>query len=505
MLCTVFDFNYFTEKFYLIRLNSRFVFQYNMEEQSEESSTEESPILDNLWNETIRFPEYVAIEKKVISFADRLASFGESNSVLILGPSGCGKSSVVIKVIDHVKRNLSKPKYKVVCIEINGLLISNVSSTLKNIIQQLKRNINHGLTEISAAEDVQSLINTLIKYQDRNHIALLIVMDYFEKFTSLANHKLLYSLLDVTQHTVMPLLLFGLSQRMDVMDFLEKRVRSRLSQIQFTPFALITFDQYYEAVKSFLWIQNPENVDNKTLAKWRKSVEHFLAKDEVRKIFKKQFEINNTAGDLKILLQFILSSLDDCCNNLSNALTCAWDLISEKRSCTLLQGLSVLEMVILMGTAILEEINTDEHPVNFEIVCRRARLFLSKHCQTIPRDRSYIWKAFQRLLERKIIVITESAISKGNKPVQFHNIRLQVEPNDVRKLIKEILNQPGPSANKSLIQTDGMCTLTHEAISRSIMTRIGPTADKRHYPGRSNNLCSNNKQHCHCWKNWTVK
>ncbi|KAL1284649.1 Origin recognition complex subunit [Trichinella pseudospiralis] len=451
-----------------------------MEEQSEESSTEESPILDNLWNETIRFPEYVAIEKKVISFADRLASFGESNSVLILGPSGCGKSSVVIKVIDHVKRNLSKPKYKVVCIEINGLLISNVSSTLKNIIQQLKRNINHGLTEISAAEDVQSLINTLIKYQDRNHIALLIVMDYFEKFTSLANHKLLYSLLDVTQHTVMPLLLFGLSQRMDVMDFLEKRVRSRLSQIQFTPFALITFDQYYEAVKSFLWIQNPENVDNKTLAKWRKSVEHFLAKDEVRKIFKKQFEINNTAGDLKILLQFILSSLDDCCNNLSNALTCAWDLISEKRSCTLLQGLSVLEMVILMGTAILEEINTDEHPVNFEIVCRRARLFLSKHCQTIPRDRSYIWKAFQRLLERKIIVITESAISK-------------------------VLNQPGPSANKSLIQTDGMCTLTHEAISRSIMTRIGPTADKRHYPGRSNNLCSNNKQHCHCWKNWTVK
>ncbi|KRY77323.1 Origin recognition complex subunit 4 [Trichinella pseudospiralis] len=393
MLCTVFDFNYFTEKFYLIRLNSRFVFQYNMEEQSEESSTEESPILDNLWNETIRFPEYVAIEKKVISFADRLASFGESNSVLILGPSGCGKSSVVIKVIDHVKRNLSKPKYKVVCIEIND--------------------------------------------QDRNHIALLIVMDYFEKFTSLANHKLLYSLLDVTQHTVMPLLLFGLSQRMDVMDFLEKRVRSRLSQIQFTPFALITFDQYYEAVKSFLWIQNPENVDNKTLAKWRKSVEHFLAKDEVRKIFKKQFEINNTAGDLKILLQFILSSLDDCCNNLSNALTCAWDLISEKRSCTLLQGLSVLEMVILMGTAILEEINTDEHPVNFEIVCRRARLFLSKHCQTIPRDRSYIWKAFQRLLERKIIVITESAISKGNKPVQFHNIRLQVEPNDVRKLIKE--------------------------------------------------------------------
>ncbi|KRX82725.1 Origin recognition complex subunit 4 [Trichinella sp. T6] len=303
-------------------------------------------------------------------------------------------------------------------------------------------------------------------------------MDYFEKFTSQANHKLLYSLLDVTQHTVMPLLLFGLSQRMvtllitvseifylkffalfqyrsvffliisrikncvllanmDVMDFLEKRVRSRLSQIQFTPFASITFDQYYEAVKSFLWIQNPENVDKKTLAKWRKSVEHFLAKDEVRKIFKKQFEINNTVGDLKLLLQLILSSLDDCCNNLSDALTSAWDLISEKHNYTLLQGLSVLEMVILMGTAMLEEINTNGDPVNFEIVCRRVRLFLNKHCQTIPRDRSYIWKAFQRLLERKIIVIAESTISKGNKPVQFQSIRLQVEPNDVRKLIKE--------------------------------------------------------------------
>ncbi|KRX82727.1 Origin recognition complex subunit 4, partial [Trichinella sp. T6] len=409
--------------------NSRFVFQCKMEEQSEESSTEESPIFDNLRNETIRFPEYMSIEKKVLSFADRLASFGESNSVLILGPSGCGKSSVVNKVIDHVNRDLSKSKYKVVCVKISGLLISSVSSTLKSIIKQLKKKVNHGLTEISAAEDVQN--------QDRNHIALLIVMDYFEKFTSQANHKLLYSLLDVTQHTVMPLLLFGLSQRMDVMDFLEKRVRSRLSQIQFTPFASITFDQYYEAVKSFLWIQNPENVDKKTLAKWRKSVEHFLAKDEVRKIFKKQFEINNTVGDLKLLLQLILSSLDDCCNNLSDALTSAWDLISEKHNYTLLQGLSVLEMVILMGTAMLEEINTNGDPVNFEIVCRRVRLFLNKHCQTIPRDRSYIWKAFQRLLERKIIVIAESTISKGNKPVQFQSIRLQVEPNDVRKLIKE--------------------------------------------------------------------
>ncbi|KRX82729.1 Origin recognition complex subunit 4, partial [Trichinella sp. T6] len=379
--------------------NSRFVFQCKMEEQSEESSTEESPIFDNLRNETIRFPEYMSIEKKVLSFADRLASFGESNSVLILGPSGCGKSSVVNKVIDHVNRDLSKSKYKVVCVKISGLLISSVSSTLKSIIKQLKKKVNHGLTEISAAEDVQN--------QDRNHIALLIVMDYFEKFTSQANHKLLYSLLDVTQHTVMPLLLFGLSQRMDVMDFLEKRVRSRLSQIQFTPFASITFDQYYEAVKSFLWIQNPENVDKKTLAKWRKSVEHFLAKDEVRKIFKKQFEINNTVGDLKLLLQLILSSLDDCCNNLSDALTSAWDLISEKHNYTLLQGLSVLEMVILMGTAMLEEINTNGDP------------------------------AFQRLLERKIIVIAESTISKGNKPVQFQSIRLQVEPNDVRKLIKE--------------------------------------------------------------------
>ncbi|KAL1245488.1 Origin recognition complex subunit [Trichinella spiralis] len=371
-----------------------------MEEQSEESSTEESPIFDNLRNETIRFPEYMSIEKKVLSFADRLASFGESNSVLILGPSGCGKSSVVSKVIDHVNQDLSKSKYKVVCIQISGLLISSVSSTLKSIIQQLKKKVNHGLTEISAAEDVQSLINTLIKYQDRNRIALLI--------PSRCHSAYCYA--SVTFRLVAENGCYGLFGKAC---------------------------PYYEAVKSFLWIQNPENVDKKTLAKWRKSVEHFLAKDEVRKIFKKQFEINNTVGDLKLLLQLILSSLDDCCNNLSDALTSAWDLISEKHNYTLLQGLSVLEMVILMGTAILEEINTNEDPVNFEIVCRRVRLFLNKHCQTIPRERSYIWKAFQRLLERKIIVITESTISKGNKPVQFQSIRLQVEPNDVRKLIKE--------------------------------------------------------------------
>ncbi|KAL1227833.1 Flavin-dependent halogenase gsfI [Trichinella spiralis] len=237
-----------------------------MEEHSEESSTEESPIFDNLRNETIRFPEYMSIE-----------SIGV----------------VVSKVIDHVNQDLSKSKYKVVCIQISGLLISSVSSTLKSIIQQLKKKVNHGLTEISAAEDVQSLINTLIKYQDRNRIALLI----------------------------------------------PSRCHSAYC------YASVTFRLVAE---------------NGCYGLFGKA--SFLAKDEVRKIFKKQFEINNTVGDLKLLLQLILSSLDDCCNNLSDALTSAWDLISEKHNYTLLQ-----EMVILMGTAILEEINTNEDPVNFEM------------------------------------------------------------------------------------------------------------------------------------------
>ncbi|XP_003377288.1 conserved hypothetical protein [Trichinella spiralis] len=47
--------------------------------------------------------------------------------------------------------------------QLKRLLISSVSSSLKSIIQQLKKKVNDGLTEISAAEDVQSLINTLIK------------------------------------------------------------------------------------------------------------------------------------------------------------------------------------------------------------------------------------------------------------------------------------------------------------------------------------------------------
>jgi hypothetical protein len=59
--------------------------------------------------------------------------------------------------------------------------------------------------------------------------AMVMVLDQFEYFCSRARQTLLYNLFDIAQEAGMHLSVIGTSEKMDVMDSLEKRIRSRFS------------------------------------------------------------------------------------------------------------------------------------------------------------------------------------------------------------------------------------------------------------------------------------
>ena len=64
---------------------------------------------------------------------------------------------------------------------------------------------------------------------DETAKSVIFVLDEFDLFASHPRQTLLYNLLDVAQARKAPVAVLGVSTRIDVADFLEKRVKSRFS------------------------------------------------------------------------------------------------------------------------------------------------------------------------------------------------------------------------------------------------------------------------------------
>jgi origin recognition complex subunit 4 len=64
---------------------------------------------------------------------------------------------------------------------------------------------------------------------DQTTKSVIFILDEFDLFTSHARQALLYNLFDIAQSRKAPILVLGLTTRVDVVESLEKRVKSRFS------------------------------------------------------------------------------------------------------------------------------------------------------------------------------------------------------------------------------------------------------------------------------------
>ncbi len=61
---------------------------------------------------------------------------------------------------------------------------------------------------------------------------VFVILDHFEVFASRQRQTLLYNLFDITQSADFQLCVVGVTARLDVIETMEKRLRSRFSQRQ---------------------------------------------------------------------------------------------------------------------------------------------------------------------------------------------------------------------------------------------------------------------------------
>merc|ERR1719231_1375531 len=82
--------------------------------------------------------------------------------------------------------------------------------------------------------------------------AMVMVLDQFEYFCSRARQTLLYNLFDIAQEAGVHLSVIGMSEKMDVMDSLEKRIRSRFSMRHLHTFLPTTMDSLVQVLMARL-------------------------------------------------------------------------------------------------------------------------------------------------------------------------------------------------------------------------------------------------------------
>ena len=79
--------------------------------------------------------------------------------------------------------------------------------------------------------------------------SIVLVLDEFDLFAYHKNQSLLYNLFDIAQSKQNPLCVVGLTCRLDIVELLEKRVKSRYSHRAILTFPSYSFEEYVEITR----------------------------------------------------------------------------------------------------------------------------------------------------------------------------------------------------------------------------------------------------------------
>ena len=245
------------------------------------------------------------ISTKFICFVSELivqtVTTGGSNSVLLLGPRGAGKTSLVDLVLQKAKKESEVFKKDGLIVKLHGLVETDDKLALKQIARQLKlENVDGDRVFGSFAEHLEFLLSSL-RSGDRHSKPVVFVLEEFHLFCSHHNQTLLYNLFDVAQSKATPMVVIGISPELDVLESLEKRVRSRFNHRQIDMFPPTNFKDYLKVAQDIL---SPSNAGKS----WLSHVKEMFKSNNLQKILEKIFNVNCSIAYLKQILSLALIS-----------------------------------------------------------------------------------------------------------------------------------------------------------------------------------------------------
>lgn len=175
--------------------------------------------------------------QKVHQLVEQTVMAGEGNSALIIGSRGTAKTTLVETVIADLASN-HRDVFHVV--RLNGFIHTDDKLALREIWRQLGREMeveDDSMDSRSNYADTLTSLLALLSHSTEEDAAanqtaksIVFILDEFDLFASHPRQTLLYNLFDVAQSRNAPIIVLGLTTKVNVVDSLEKRVKSRFGQ-----------------------------------------------------------------------------------------------------------------------------------------------------------------------------------------------------------------------------------------------------------------------------------
>ncbi|XP_075988470.1 origin recognition complex subunit 4 [Anticarsia gemmatalis] len=180
--------------------------------------------------DNVTFRGHTQDRDHVYELFKRTVVSGESHSALMIGPRGSGKTTLINSVLHQISKEVDLSNDAII-VRLNGLIHHDDKIALKSITAQMQLENAVGDRVFGTfAENLAFLLSCLQSGADRRCKSMLFILEEFDMFChSGRTQTLLYNLFDITHSQQAPMCVLGITNRIDVMELLEKRVKSRFS------------------------------------------------------------------------------------------------------------------------------------------------------------------------------------------------------------------------------------------------------------------------------------
>lgn len=309
----------------------------------------------------------------------------ESHSCIIVGPRANNKISIINYNLDILSEEHSK---QFVVVRLNGYIhsenaaINSIATQLENELIRIRPDVEHPNFQLSQGsitevfENVLKLLDSVAVQMGRTKTALsrsekltiVFIFDEIDQFAGPIRQTLLYNLFDMVEHARVPVCILGCTTKLNILDLLEKRVKSRFSQRLIYVLQVANRHDFKDAFKTSMLVTETSSY----ASTWNRTIDKLLLDNNssLNHIITKCYE---TFRDLNILKHAAITmlsnihsmkSLIDClhsCKDMNN-------YISSQLSNSLLAkvcSLSDLQLAILLAASRIALKN--EENLNFNL------------------------------------------------------------------------------------------------------------------------------------------
>ncbi|KAI6034113.1 origin recognition complex subunit 4 C-terminus-domain-containing protein [Pisolithus microcarpus] len=240
---------------------------------------------------------------------------GEGNSCLFLGPRGSGKTKIVEQAIKSLP-------HQPIIVRLSGHVQHNDRLALREVARQLSLQTGRSfLNDVDVADENSNLFSDPIpsaSLPPPSHLPALVsllptlsrptivILDAFDLFAQHARQSLLYCLLDTVQSCRVGqgsngLAVVGVTSRLDAINLLEKRVKSRFSGRVLRTAPPVKSCHWMSLSRRLLCVPI-DNGGEEWANMWKLAVDSFLTNRKVAEVIADTFALTRDVRTLQNLL-----------------------------------------------------------------------------------------------------------------------------------------------------------------------------------------------------------